>query len=107
MPARPSCFIWRWLVGSPSHRQPDLRRLLEPGITTSWAVLDMAMVRQAISSGQGSRPSARDLGLVREIPTTLNLPTLLDVDPSAASGRSIDASAPLRLLRPRRTEDVR
>ena len=34
-------------------------------------------------------------------------PTLLDIDPAAARGDKIDASAPLWLLRPERMEDVR
>ncbi len=60
--------------------------LLEPGDPTSWALLDMAMIRQAQLEAKIWTDCSPDWVLVREIPTTLNLPTLLDIDPAAASG---------------------
>ncbi len=68
----------------------------------SWVLLDSAML------GPGGAERARQLAgspsfeLVREIPTTMNLPTLLDVDPSTPIQSPIDVSAPLFLLRPKR-----
>ncbi len=68
----------------------------------SWVLLDSAML------GPGGAERARQLArspsfeLVREIPTRMNLPTLLDVDPSTPIQSPIDVSAPLFLLRPKR-----
>ncbi len=88
-------------------RQPELGRMLEQGDQTSWAVLDMAMIRQSQLGARDLDPVLANWVMVRDIPTTLNLPTLLDIDPSTADGRSIDATASLRLLRPRRIGDVK
>ncbi len=60
------------------------------------------MVRLAGGAIDGMDGSADRWELVREVPTTLNWPTLLDVDPSAAMARSPDRSAPLFLFRPKR-----
>jgi dolichyl-phosphate-mannose-protein mannosyltransferase len=81
--------------------QRDLDHLFAPGDPRSWALLDMAMVRQEL----GARERLADLidrwTVVREVSTTLNLPTLLDIDPSAATNGAGDRSAPLLLLRPK------
>ena len=106
--ARPPLAFYLALAGGVSvHRQPDLAHLLEPGNSTSWALLDLALIRQENIPEQDLDRLLAGWTLVREIPTTLNPPTLLDIDPAAARGDMIDASAPLRLLRPKRMEDVR
>jgi hypothetical protein len=88
-------------------RQPDLERLVASKDTHTWAVLDMALMRQdQIAEAELERALAGWL-LVREIPTTLNWPTLLDIDPSAPRDDQVDRSAPIRLLRPRPMEHVR
>jgi len=82
--------------------EPDLTRLLAPGNLRLWALVDLAQLRQ---EGDPKTASAALLGrweLVREYPTQLSLPALLDIDPAAArAGRSESLSAPLWLLRPR------
>jgi dolichyl-phosphate-mannose-protein mannosyltransferase len=88
-------------------RQPDLAHLLAAGNTTSWALLDLALIRQQNISEQDLDRLLTGWTLVREVSTTLNPPTLLDIDPAAAREAIIDASAPLRLLRPKRMEAVR
>jgi 4-amino-4-deoxy-L-arabinose transferase-like glycosyltransferase len=81
--------------------QPGLDTLLAARNPSAWALLDSAMVRQG-GGIQGRLTGPMDRwDLVREIPTTLNWPTLLDIDPSARGGRSMDRSAPLLLLRPK------
>ena len=100
--ARPAIAFYMASGGSIAvHRQPDLAHLLKPGGATSWALLDLTLIRQ----------QEKDLDrllagwtLVQEISTTLNAPTLLDIDPAAARGAIIDASAPLWLLRRKRME---
>ena len=89
------------------HRQPDLAHLLGQGNSTAWALLDLALIRQQNTSEQELDRLLAGWTVVREVPTTLNAPTLLDIDPAAARGAIIDASAPLRLLRRKRLEDVR
>jgi len=106
--ARPPVAFYLALAGGVDiDRQPDLAHLLVRGDPASWAALDMAMVRQSHLTAKDLDPLLGNWVVVRDIPTTLNLPALLDIDPSAASGRSIDASASLRLLRPKGTGDVR
>ncbi|AMV36316.1 ArnT family glycosyltransferase [Planctomyces sp. SH-PL62] len=82
--------------------EADAEGLLRGG-GGAWALVDLAQLRQ---SGEVSDLGARLLERwekVGEYPTTLNLPTLLDVDPGAAA-RALpgEADAPLWLLRPRR-----
>jgi hypothetical protein len=85
-------------------REPDAARLLQPGDPTAWAALDMALIRQAHAEANDFDPLLAGWATVREFPTTLNLPTLLDIDPAAAGRTDVDSSASLRLLRPvRRT----
>jgi dolichyl-phosphate-mannose-protein mannosyltransferase len=106
--ARPSLvFYLAQSSGVAIGRQPDLARLLDNRDPRAWAVLDMALMRQDNVSAGDLERSLGDWLVVREIPTTLNLPTLLDIDPAAARGSETDSSAPIRLLRPRRREDVR
>ncbi len=68
----------------------------------SWALLDAAMIRQG-GGPRGRLPaSAERWDLAGEFPTTLNWPTLLDVDPLGATRRAPERSAPLLLFRPKR-----
>jgi dolichyl-phosphate-mannose-protein mannosyltransferase len=88
-------------------RQPGIDGLLEQGPPSTWAVLDMALSRQ---SGAAAKDWERDLArwvVVHEFPSSLNLPTLLDVDPSAAGRATSDRAANLDLLRQRGAGDVR
>jgi 4-amino-4-deoxy-L-arabinose transferase-like glycosyltransferase len=82
--------------------EPNLAGLLEPRDPRLWALVDVAQLRQ---EGNVDTTTARLMERwekVREYPTRLNLPTLLDVDPGAArAGHSDDVNAPLWLLRPR------
>jgi dolichyl-phosphate-mannose-protein mannosyltransferase len=91
----------------PLYPQPSLERLLATDDPSSWALLDMAMARQeGITRGR----LAELMGgwdVVRDIPTTLNWPTLLDIDPASTTRRAGDRSASLLLLRPKRTGEVR
>ena len=106
--ARPPLVYYMALAGGVAvHRQPDLAHLLEPDGSTPWALLDLAMIRQQYSSEQDLDRLLAGWSLVREIPTALNPPTLLDIDPAAARGATVNASAPLRLLRRKRMEAIR
>jgi dolichyl-phosphate-mannose-protein mannosyltransferase len=86
----------------PSRTEPNLARLLEFTDRQTWALIDVAQLRQ-----EGDLKTARSRLLsrweiVHEYPTFLNLPTLLDVDPGAArAGDSELIAEPLWLLRPR------
>jgi hypothetical protein len=88
-------------------REPDLRRLLKPGAGPSWAILDTALVRQDQIDEAELSASLAPWASALEVPASLNLPTLLDIDPSAAGRSAIDVSAPLRVLRLKSTGDVR
>jgi dolichyl-phosphate-mannose-protein mannosyltransferase len=78
-----------------------------------WALVDSAILRS--ESGTPSRGSSqallsrlmKDWEVVEELPTTLSLPTVLDLDPGATRDSSASRSAPLWLLRPRRMSDPR
>jgi 4-amino-4-deoxy-L-arabinose transferase-like glycosyltransferase len=88
------------------HSQPDLDHLLKPAgsTTATWCLLDSALLRQnGIGSDEVSKMT-RHWATVRNIPTHLNLPTLLDIDPGSTYRRSIDVTASLLLLRPARPE---
>jgi 4-amino-4-deoxy-L-arabinose transferase-like glycosyltransferase len=106
--ARPPLIFYLALAdGVTVGRQPDLAHLSRPANLTSWAVLDLALVRQDNLKETDLDRWFRDWVVVREIPTTLNPAALLDIDPAAARSAVIDASAPVRLLRPRRMEEIR
>ena len=89
------------------HPMSGLEQAEKPGDPRFWTLIDSAIVRSEL--GQPSPGPARNLldrfanhwELVEEVPTTLSLPTLLDLDPGAARRASADRSAPLWLLRPR------
>jgi hypothetical protein len=88
-------------------REPDLAHFAERGDPKTWALLDVALTRQDNVSERELERSLTEWALFREIPTTLSPPTLLDIDPGAARGLTLDVTAPVRLLRPRRAEEVR
>ncbi len=105
---RPPVLFYLALGGcNVARRQPDLERLLAEGDRRSWALLDMALVRQE----QVQRPQLDQMlkkwTIVNTFPTSLNAPALLDADPAAARADLIDWSAPLLLVRPIPTEDLR
>jgi len=106
--ARPPLAYYLALAGRVGvHRQPDLAHLLDKSDQRSWAVLDVALTRQSNVSDRDLERAIAGWSLVRRISTTLNPPTLLDIDPAAARGGMMDFSAPIWLLRPRRMEDAR
>jgi 4-amino-4-deoxy-L-arabinose transferase-like glycosyltransferase len=82
--------------------QPALDPLFAPGDPKAWALLDAAMVKQGGGVPGRFGNSTDRWELADEIPSTLNWPTLLDIDPSAAMARSPDRSAPMFLFRPKR-----
>ena len=88
-------------------------QLKRPSPSNVWALVDSAILRS--ESGQIDpgfvrtllEPFAKHWEVVEEFPTTLSLPTLLDLDPGAARSGSLDRSCPLWLLRPRRPSPTR
>jgi dolichyl-phosphate-mannose-protein mannosyltransferase len=89
------------------YTQPNLDRVLAPSDARTWALLDMVMVRQQAGASARLAELLERWDVVREEPTTLNLPTLLDIDPASATSGAGDRSATLRLLRPKRPGEVR
>jgi dolichyl-phosphate-mannose-protein mannosyltransferase len=88
--------------------QPDLDHLLEQGgDRTSWVLLDMAMMRQDNVSEEDLLRVLTHWVVVRDVPTTLNMATLLDIEPAAARSGTLNVMASLRLLRPKRAGEVR
>ena len=76
-----------------------------PGDPRYWALVDSAILRSEAGSGSGRElldRFAKHWEVVEEFPTTLSLPTALDLDPRIARQSSADRSSPLWLLRPRR-----
>jgi hypothetical protein len=106
--ARPPLLFYLALAGQTRvQRQPDLAHLLDKADPQAWAVLDLALMRQANMSQADLDRATAGWTLVREVPTTLNLPTLLDIDPAAARGEMMDFTAPIWLLRLGRLEERR
>jgi 4-amino-4-deoxy-L-arabinose transferase-like glycosyltransferase len=86
----------------PVQVEPGLARLMQPGPVGFWALVDTIQLRQEGDMNDNAARLLTRWELVKEYPTELNLPTLLDVDPGAARGGSKEAArAPLWLLRPR------
>ena len=83
---------------APQSSEQALFNTSDPGAR---ALLDAAMVGQGGGVGGPLPPSSEHWEVVREYPSTMNLPTLLDVDPAAAVDPSKDRSAPLLLFRPK------
>jgi len=103
---RPVTFYLALSGGVTVFPQPDLDHLLEQGDGTSWALLDMAMMRQDNVSEEDLSRSLAHWVVVRDIPTTLNMATLLDIEPAAATSGTLNVLASLRLLRPKRAGEV-
>ncbi len=98
--ARPPVRFYLSLFGRwPLQTEPDLQSLLSRVDPTSWVVVDEALLRQEGDPSAARRRLLETYVLVREWPTELNLPTLLDVDPTAARRASGARSASLLLLR--------
>jgi hypothetical protein len=87
--------------------EPSLDRLLEPARPGTWCLLDTALTRAEQMPVQGLSGLSRHWVPARDFPTSLSLPTLLDVDPVSCYEGNFDRSAPLVLLRPRRPEEIR
>jgi hypothetical protein len=103
---RPIIFYLAFDGGVTVLPQPDLDHLLEKGDPTAWVVLDMAMMRQDnVSEADVSRALAQWI-VIRNIPTTLNMATLLDIEPAAARSGTLNVLVSLRLLRPKRAGEV-
>ncbi len=81
--------------------EPDVEGLLRvPG--GAWALVDAAQLRQSGDVDGLVARLSQGWERVGEYPTSLNLPTQLDVDPGAAARpRPREADAPLWLFRPR------
>ncbi len=89
--------------GAEARVAPDLEGLLRDG-SGRWALVDWAQLRQSSDAEEAAARLLERWEKVGEQPTTLNLPTLLDIDPGAARiARPTEADAPLWLLRRRGT----
>jgi dolichyl-phosphate-mannose-protein mannosyltransferase len=86
--------------------QPDLEHLLDQKDPASWTLLDMAMLRQDNVSDEDLAQSTANWVIVRDFPTSLNMATLLDIEPAAARSGTVNIMASLRLMRPRRAGEV-
>lgn len=98
--ARPPVIYY--LAGRAEARvEPDWESLAS-GRSGRWALVDWAQLRQSADAEEAATRLLEHWEKVGEQPTTLNLPTLLDIDPSAArTARPTEADAPLWLLRRR------
>ncbi len=106
--ARPPLAFYIALDGRVAvNRQPVLNAMLEQGEPGSWAVIDMGLLRQDGVSALELERFLTGWTIVSKVATTLNPPTLLDVDPSAARADRPDASAPIWLVRRSRVENIR
>jgi dolichyl-phosphate-mannose-protein mannosyltransferase len=83
-------------------------QLADPGDPRFWVLVDSAILRSELGTTSGGAGRnlldrfANHWDVVEEFPTTLTLPTWLDLDPGASRSGSTDRSSPLWLLRPRR-----
>jgi dolichyl-phosphate-mannose-protein mannosyltransferase len=99
---RPAAAFYLTLYGRAAvSRLSDSDELFDKSDSHSWAVLDTALLRQQGSLEPALKRIDGRFVVVRSYDTTLNLPTLLDIDPSAALAGPINDSAPLLLLRPK------
>ena len=98
--ARPPMIFY--LAGGAGARvEADLEGLLRD-VSGRWALVDWAQLRQSGNADEAAARLLEHWEKVGEQPTTLNWPTLLDVDPSAArTARPAETDAPLWLLRRR------
>jgi 4-amino-4-deoxy-L-arabinose transferase-like glycosyltransferase len=100
---RPPITFYLGTAGVSLAPQPDLDALLKPSGPSDWALVDDALLRQNPDHAQAKARMMEGWEVVREYPTTLNLPTFLDINPGAGRGK-IEPSmleCPLWLLRPR------
>lgn len=100
---RPPITFYLGTAGVALAPHPDLDALLKPGPTNDWTLVDHALLRQRPDLVPAKARLMESWDLVHEYPTTLNLPSFLDIDPGAARGK-IEPSmleCPLWLLRPR------
>jgi hypothetical protein len=86
-------------------RQPGVRDLFGPGDASTWALIDLAIIRQDQRLEVEMNRFRAPWILVSAFPTSLSLPVLLDIEPSAAATEIVDAQVELRLFRPRRAGD--
>jgi hypothetical protein len=87
---------------APLAPQPSLDALLGTIDPKTWALLDWAVLDQEGWAQGRAYALPYQWDVVRQFPSTMNLPTLLDHAPSAARERNADRDAPLMLFRPRR-----
>jgi 4-amino-4-deoxy-L-arabinose transferase-like glycosyltransferase len=99
---RPVAFYLALEGGVPVFTQPDLAHLLVPAAPDTWALLDMAMVRQDHVTDAELSQLVTGWEEVGEVSTTLNRVTLLDIEPEVVRGAPWNSSASLRLFRPAR-----
>ena len=66
----------------PVQVEPDLTRLIASGNSRFWALVDMAQLRQEWDPRKASAALLAHWEVVREYPTQLSLPALLDIDPA-------------------------
>ncbi len=86
----------------PARTVPSLSAMLAEPSSGEWALVDAAQILQEGDPQDARRSLLSRWEMVREYPTQLNVPTLLDLDPSAArTRRSLSVECPLLLLRPR------
>jgi 4-amino-4-deoxy-L-arabinose transferase-like glycosyltransferase len=94
-----------YLAGKvPARTEANLEALLESRDRAAWAVVDGVQLEQEGGLANAQARLLTRWELVSEWPTTLNLPTLLDIHPEAAWARSPQLTYPLMLLRPRREQ---
>jgi hypothetical protein len=87
--------------------QPDLEHLLDSRNTSSWAILDTALLRQDPSSSRRLERFRSRWDWFETAPALLDIPTLLDIEPTSALSGRWDMEASLALLRPKRPGENR
>jgi hypothetical protein len=106
--ARPSATYYLGRTSASLVVCPDIAVLEASGEASDWLVVDSALLK-ASGTVEGVRDRLfRRWDVQATYPTTLNLPTLLDIDPGAATRDLVasDFQAPLWLLRPRAKDFV-
>jgi hypothetical protein len=86
-------------------RQPGVRDLFAPGDPAAWALVDMALIRQSPDLTYQLEQFSAAWVQVHAFSTTMSLPVLLDIEPSAATATGVNPQTDLRLFRPRRAGD--
>ena len=107
-PGRRSPFTWHWPAASPSGDSPTWHTCSTAGIRRHGPLLDLALIRQDNISERGFGPIARRLdGWFEKFPRRSIRRRFWTSIPRPRGRSDADASAPLRLLRRKRMEDVR